>query len=188
MNPPVESPSDRDALRERARLDARRRLLRGSFGVPAVLTLASGSALAAASSPIRCFNNAPLNASDSGFSQYALQQYVGTTAQGNTSVLVVSANDVLALANDRMIQTPAFARDSWILISSFAFVEVKTNGANAPQPDGTRMVAPRFTRTGGTDAKPVFTVTGLVPLGSSGPESGSNTGRIITKSCWSSFK
>jgi hypothetical protein len=178
---------------ESARLAARRRLLRGSLGVPAVLTLSSGAALAAASSPIRCFNNAPADASDSATSNFALQQYKGTEASGNATVYVVRAEDVTALvsASVGMFQlptSPLFTAGTWIQISTFTVIDVKSGMGNEPQPDGTNSVAPRFDRTGGTEAAPVFTVTGLVPLGSSAIATTTNSGRIISKSCWTSFK
>jgi hypothetical protein len=178
---------------ESARLAARRRLLRGSLGVPAVLTLSSGATLANASSPIRCFNNAPADASDSANSNFALQQYIGTESSGNTAVYVVPAELVTGLvsASAGMFQlpdSPLFAAGTYIQISTFTVISVKTGNGNAPTPDTGKFVAPRFTRAGGTDALPVFRVTGLMPLGSTAVSPSTNTGRIISKSCWTSFK
>jgi predicted nucleic acid-binding protein len=188
MDPRDEFATPQASIQETARLAARRRLLRGSLGVPAVLTLSSGAALASTSSPIRCFNNAFDDARDSATSVFELRRFVGKEAQSGNDAIVqlVSADEVLALATpDSMIKTPQFTPGTWIEITTFKPIPVKS-GSHAPQTDGSK-VAPRFAQTSADEARPAFTVTGLVSLGSSAAATLTNSGRIISKSCWTSI-
>jgi hypothetical protein len=183
VNPQDEIASVQASVQESARLAARRRLLRGSLGVPAVLTLSSGSALAA-SSPIRCFNNAPTNASDSYNTYFEVPQYPLTQSLALLGY-VVAANDLLgiAAASGGTIEVP-FVADAWIGVDSFEPVTVSTDQTIGEA--SSVSVALRFTlKPGSLEAHPVFTLSGFIPKGSTG--SGSGVGRIITTSCWTSF-
>lgn len=196
MDPRDEIAPPQASIQETARLAARRRLLRGSFGVPAVLTLSSGAALAAASSPIRCFNNAPTNTTDVQKTNFAVPQYlVNSVGVSGAQPLfnVVYADSLIDISN---------ASNAWVVkiavpgtftagklvrvdtFSAFAVSDLTVGQEVAATSSGT--VAPRFTLTSESETNPVLTVSGLIPTGTTGSASGS--GRIITTSCWTSFK
>lgn len=153
--------------------NARRRLLRGSFAAPSVLALSSGSALAASSS-LRCFNNAPGGVNNPPANYFGVQRY---TSGG---VKVVMGADITSLGILKGFTTNAYVGvKTWIKVidgSSFA-------PPSAPTADAGFSVALRLTNVG-TDAAPVFSVTGL----SLDANMVSGSGKVMTGSCWSSFR
>ena len=174
-----------ESLHQRA--SARRRLLRGTFAVPTVLTLSSGSALAATSS-LRCFANAPLAVDSPPSNYFRVQRFIGKLGT-ETTMAVVKGSEISGLAATNGFLAGAFAATTtaeiWFRVSDGFKVNPSGNDASSgPKTDGT-YVALRLDRTGGTDAAPVFTVTGLA--GSSVAYFGPVTARVMTHSCWASI-
>jgi len=153
--------------------NARRRLLRGSFAAPSVLALSSGSALAASSS-LRCFNNAPNGVNDPPANYFGVQRYT------SSDVKVVEAVDITNLGTLKGFTTNVYVGSKiWIkVIDGSGFIPTEK-----PKKDKGLSVALRLTNVG-TDAAPVFSVSGL-SLTATGV---SGSGKVMTGSCWSSFR
>lgn len=82
---------------------ARRRLLRGAFAVPAVMTVHSGSALANSSNPLRCFTNTNSvpGVTDSAFTandSFKRVELGKLDLGGNKARYYVDGNNVVAIA------------------------------------------------------------------------------------------
>lgn len=78
---------------------ARRRLLKGSFAVPAALTLASGTAFAAGSAGMRCVNNsstAPNNQPAPGPTDTLIRVRAWTSLSGADAYVFVRGDDIVA--------------------------------------------------------------------------------------------
>jgi hypothetical protein len=152
---------------------ARRRLLRGTFAAPSVLALSSGSALAASSS-LRCFNNAPAGVNNPPANYFTVQRYISTGQK------VVKASDITNLGILKGFSTSAYVgTKTWIKVTDGS--EFTPSGEPALNPGV--LVALRLSNVG-TDAAPVFSVTGLA-LDATVV---SGAGNVMTTSCWSSFR
>jgi len=153
--------------------NARRRLLRGSFAAPSVLALSSGSALAASSS-LRCFNNAPGGVNDAPMNYFRVQRYT------SSGVKVVMGADITSLGILRGFTTNAYVGNmTWIkVIDGASFTPSDT-----PATDTGFFIALRLTNIG-TEAAPVFSVSGL----SLAADMVSGSGKVMTGSCWTSFR
>jgi hypothetical protein len=179
-NDPVVPVTDPD---RNPRPNARRMLLRGSFAAPTLLTLSSGSALAAASS-LQCFNKLPSAITDpqppANFFQ--VQRY---SHDGNK---LVDARQITDVASAQGFEAGVFQTNQplgtvWFDVTNISMPYV-VSGA-APTADASNSVALRFNNVG-TDEAPILRITGL----SSGlsQSSGQENGKVLSSSCWSSFK
>ena len=171
---PVTAPSQSEPL------NARRRLLRGTFAAPTVLTLSSGSALANTSA-LRCFNNMPSDFSTStgGIPGNFFQVNRHSLTVNSTTKLLVNAGDIRTIESAQMFVPSTFASGkTWIDVGTGASFDV---GSATPLKDG-KFVALRFEMvTGG--AKPTARVIGLA--NDTLPATGA--GKVLSGSCWSSF-
>jgi hypothetical protein len=157
--------------------NARRRLLRGTFAAPTVLALSSGSALANTSS-LRCFDNMREGINEAPSNFFGVQRYQHTAASGDVTYLVKAA-EITNEGMDKFNTSGFTAGKDWIRVSDGAnFTE--TTGTFAM---GSGRVALRFENRG-TQAAPVLHVTGL----SNSAAAVSGTGKVLSTSCWSSFK
>lgn len=158
-------------------VSARRRLLRGSFAVPAVLTLGSGSALANAST-IRCFNNAPSADDPDSRSMLGVQRYSLTS--GQTTTIFVKRTELAAVqgfANSAFLSLSSNA--PWILLDGTGYTP--TGNDQIPQPVPGKTVGLRFTYNPGAGAGQKFSLAGLTTGASSG-----GSGKVMYQSCWTS--
>lgn len=158
---------------------ARRRLLRGSFAAPTVLAISSGSALAA-SSALRCFNNAPAGVDAPPENFFRVQRY--SIKESGTTIKVVKASDIMSLAILWGFDGAWYTSGKTLIDIRYGN-DVKENGTLAA--DSGAFVSLRFDNVG-TDTLPSFRVTGLAE--SSTVYSGSGSAKVMTGSCWSSFK
>ena len=164
---------------------ARRRLVSGAFGMPAVLALHSGSALAAASN-VRCVNNqadGPVPPGVTGApDQYVrVQLYGKKDAAGNVVEWWLSGASV-----DAVRFGYAKARNLFLDANRWRRLYLHDNGSVqlgtavlAAQPEGTtpqpRWVALRFVVANGNRVE----IRGVID--------GTSVGSAVTGSCWSSF-
>lgn len=161
-------------------LNARRRLLRGTFAAPTVLTLSSGSALANTSA-LRCFNNMPsdFSGSASGIPGNFFQVKRHSLVVDNATKYLVNAKAIRDIESLQGFATSTFTSGkTWIDVNTGAdFIA----GATVPSPDG-QFVALRFEMVSG-GPKPTARVIGLANATSTtlGP------GKVLSASCWSSF-
>jgi hypothetical protein len=176
---PVTAPSQSESL------NARRRLLRGTFAAPTVLTLSSGSALANTSA-LRCFNNMPSDFSGSTggvpgnfFQVHRYSLTVGSSTTSTTKLLV-NAADIQTIERNQGFATSALASGkTWIDLSTG--LEFVPGSNEVPTKDG-QVVALRFEMvTGGT--KPSARVVGFANATSAA----TGPGKVLSASCWSSF-
>jgi hypothetical protein len=166
-----------DKLAQRA--SARRRMLRGTFAVPTVLTLSSGSALAATSS-LRCFDNSPKGVDAPPQNYFRVQRY--KYFKGGITTYLVKVLDITNLSTVNGFSATEYVsgKGDWIKVADGSAFPVGSGGQG---PDAeTVYVALRFENYG-TDALPAFKVTGLAT--SSLDTSG--FGKVLTHSCWASI-
>jgi hypothetical protein len=178
-NDPVVALTD---LNRTPRPNARRMLLRGSFAAPTVLTLSSGSALAATSS-LRCFNNMPVAIVDS----QPPSNFFQVQRWSHNGLQLVDAHQITQVAGAQGFDAGVFSTNQaaetvWFKVSD-ATVYVATGAS--PTKDGTNSVALRFERFG-TDTPPKLRITGL--SAGSQQSSGAGGGKVLSGSCWTSFK
>lgn len=155
---------------------ARRRLLKGSVCVPSVMTLASGSALAAASS-IRCFNNAPNGADPAIASIKGRQRYYPT---GAATVTMISRSELQSLAT-----SDGFVIGSWFTVNSNGLPYIKLDGTGytgAVTTDTGKYVGIRYTYTAGAAPGQRFEATGLT----TSTTTNGGSGQVMYGSCWTS--
>lgn len=160
---------------------ARRRLLRGSFAAPTVLTLCSGSALAA-SSALRCFSNAPAGVAASTVPDNIWRVARYRTRVNGVTFQVFSGSDIRRLegANAPRLALGRFESGKWYRAETGAETAVGSGSANAPARDGV-LLALRLGVVDPTALKPQFVVLGVAAGNSpAGP------GKIMTTSCWTS--
>lgn len=171
--------NDKSKLSDLNQVSARRRLIRGAFSVPAVLTVATGSAMAT-TSPTVCAARLPTGVSvGTNDTYFRVQRY--TALVGTSHVPVVRAQDIRNRVGPHGIDTSWCGTKDWIRVSDAAAVTPNAN--TVPTSDGSSaFVALRFTNHG-TDKVPVFRVSGL----STGLTTGTGSGGLLTGSCWSSF-
>lgn len=177
---PVTAPSQSEPL------NARRRLLRGTFAAPTVLTLSSGSALANTSA-LRCFNNMPSDFSGSTggvpgnfFQVHRYSLTVGSSTTSTTKLLV-NAGDIRTIETNQGFAPSSLASGSKVWIDISTELEFVAGNNQVPTKDG-QVVALRFEMvTGGT--KPSARVVGFANATSAttGPA------KVLSASCWSSF-
>lgn len=166
---------------------ARRRLLRGTFAVPTVMTLQSGSALAATST-LRCFGNMPLGAAPAPLTSpdnvWRIRRYT-TKIPGGSEIKVFSGSEIKKIesAMAGKLLPSKFAVDKWYLVSNVLSgqteTSVGTGSGVAPQKDGV-LLALRVVSSG-DDVVPKFTIVGVALDGYPGGDA-----RIMTGSCWGS--
>lgn len=182
-----------DNVREpESRRSARRRLIKGSFSAPAVLTLASGSALAKSSS--QCIANDAAagvkpGVQTNGTTWVQVQIYTYTT--GNSTSSWVRGSDLLNIA------TAANVTCSWITAAQYLCMI----GGKAPSSNNPDYVAGNiYDNTTPTPAPPLSKLAILngksyaVTVDSSGNIigvdsviKGTGTGGAVHLSCWSSI-
>jgi hypothetical protein len=166
-----------------ARTEARRRLLRGAFAVPTVLTLSSGSALARSSS-VRAFDNwedafpVPQNVR-------TVSRYTATLTDGTTTRPVVKASDISDMQVDGVFETTSFAGGkSWIDVGNGDnYTAADFKGGVEPSVPDTSVVALKVMYTE-TPAPGYFTVVGLAFDATT--QTGS--GKMLPGSAWCSFQ
>ncbi len=160
-----------------AKTSARRRLLRGALAVPAVMTLSSGSALAE-SSALKCASKLPDGVAVGPLDNFfRVQRYALTV--GTETRYLVNRGDINFVATAQGFSAGTYGTgDLWILVANGTGQDSWV-GTNTPSPETGTFVALRFTNVGTS-----FTVTGLSE--DSTPSSG--TGKVMSGSCWSSFK
>ena len=171
-NPPDLGPTDR----------ARRRLVRGAFAVPAVLTLQSGGASAATSSAAKCLANqnqnpvsfAPTSSDDSYF-RYRLWVIRKKTDNTIDSAWVRGADLSVYVRNGQM---PFLDSSSW---QGFAIASNALSGSvitTMPSPNGAEN---SLEQTGPWVVLRVNSTGALVGAGVSG------SGSSVADTCWNSF-
>lgn len=157
---------------------ARRRLLRGAYAVPAVLTVHTGSALAGSSS-LACFGRLPTGV-DVGVADsfWRVQRY--SCQVSGVTTKVVKAADIKTLCDTKSagtIDTSWCTGKTWIRVSDGATC---TPGTTPTNEGSSKQVAIRISNVGTTT--PVWKVTGVSPsTGLTG------SGKVMAQSCWSSF-
>lgn len=157
---------------------ARRRLLRGAYAVPAVLTVHTGSALAGASS-LACFGRLP-NGVNVGAADtfWRVQQY--SCFVGGVATKVVKVAEIKTLCDTKSTGTidTSWCTGTWRKVSTGSTCTPDA----APTSDGAgSMVAIRIANVSLTST-PSWKVTGVIPNSSS-----TGTGKPMAQSCWSSF-
>ena len=160
---------------------ARRRLLRGAYTVPAVLTVHTGSALAGSSS-LACFAKLPTGVAVGPADNFwRVEQYTGKV--GGTSTKLVKVSEIVTLCDTKSAGTIVktfLTGKTWLKVSDSS--SVVPDASPAPSKDGAGFwVAIRIDNTGTTSA-PVWAVKGVAP--SSGL---TGTPKVMAQSCWSSF-
>jgi hypothetical protein len=161
------------------RPNARRMLLRGSFAVPTVLTLSSGSALANTSS-LRCFNSMPTGIDAPPHNYFRVKRYKHDVA-GVVHPLV-NAEEIILEARAKGFDARDFTYGKGMWINArdglkFTTSVKPTENANNP------WVALRF-ESHEANGSLTLRVTGL----SRSAQNVTGTGRVLTSSCWSSFQ
>lgn len=165
--------------------EARRRLLRGTFAAPAVMTLSSGSALAA-SSALVCASKLPETVTDSDIpgNYFQVQRYTATKAGSPPETrLLVKGGDINTVASNQGFAAGSYGSFTWINVSDGSDATAWVGTEITPTAESGKAVALRFENTG-TESAPVFTVSGL----SDAAQPGVGTGKVMSASCWNSFK
>ncbi len=162
---------------------ARRRLLRGAYAVPAVLTVHTGSALAGASS-LACFAKLPTGVAIGPADNFwRVEQYTGKV--GGVSTKLVKVSEIATLCDTKSAGTIVktfLTGKTWLRVSDSASVTPDPLPTPAPAKDGANYwVALRIENTG-TATSPVWKVQGVAP--SSGL---TGAPKVMAQSCWSSF-
>jgi hypothetical protein len=157
-----------------ARATARRRLLRGSFAVPTVVALSSGSALAQSSS-LNCFGKLPQGVESPPENVFRVQRF--TYVVGGVPTQLVKASDISNLAD-------AQGFDARRYVYGKTYINVAT-GLDFPIAGGafttdTNFVSLRFTIVGTGAAALDFKVSGLANSASAL----TGIGNVMTGSCW----
>jgi hypothetical protein len=156
---------------------ARRRLLRGSFGVPTVLALSSGSALANTSA-MRCYVNGPTYVPNPVPANYFRVPLYRANVQSTETFLVLGA-DIRAFNSTRLDAATYANRGERIRVSDGTAIQ---QSSNPQRVDGAFVVLrlDYVTPPGGVS---FWQVTGLAldQTIANGP------GRVMTASCWTSF-
>jgi hypothetical protein len=154
---------------------ARRRLVRGAFAAPAVLTLCSGSALAAASNE-RCLANKVTQGQATFLSGpvdgtwLRVQRYM--TSDGKTTTYYINGNDVVGLTAGKANLTTYLKAGEYQNISQAPYGKcAKPAGVKA---DGNNFVAVRVDASGN--------IQGWAGDGTTAGTS------AVPGSCWASFK
>jgi hypothetical protein len=161
----------------KARTQARRRLLRGSFAAPAVLSLSSGSVFAYS---VNCLAKAPQSVDVPTSGPFSVERY--SVKINNTWYKVVKAADISSKATIHGYQAANFVSGkTWINVATGSDLTMPTG--IRPNKDSYRFVALRFKNIG-SDLQPVYGVTGL---GQSTSVT-SGEGNIMYESCWNSIK
>lgn len=159
-------------------MEVRRRLLRGSFSAPAVLSLSSGSAFA---NSVNCLAKAPRSIDAPPETPFSVQRYSVTV--GSTPYKVVKAADISSKATISGYGSASFvAGKTWIDVATSGNLDV---GSAAPTSEPGVFVALRFENMG-TEQAPLYAVTGLGQ--SETIYSGSGQARVMSESCWNSIK
>jgi hypothetical protein len=162
-------------------LNARRRLLRGTFAAPTLLTLSSGSALAQSSS-LRCFRNMPAGLDNPPANFFTVPRYTHL-ASGGTTTKVVKAADINSVGTVNGFNASTYTSGkTWIKVSDGASFTPSSGSFAA---DTGKTVALRF-QNFGTETAPNLRITGLAKSAAS--TSGPIEGKVLSSSCWSSFK
>lgn len=160
---------------------ARRRLLRGAYAVPAVLTVHTGSALAT-SSALACFNKLPTGV-DIGLpdNYWRVKRYT-VTRPDNTTTKCVNANEIISLCNSKSpsIDKSWLTGRTWIKVSDGTDVTAKSG--TTPSHDTDKWVAIRISNIG-SPTTPVWKVTGVSPSSTGG----TGSAKVMAQSCWNSF-
>ena len=162
-------------------VSARRRLIRGAFGAPALMALTSGSAIAA-SSTLRCFNNSATGVDTPETSNlFKVQRY--TVVISSVTTKLVKAVDIASLGTVNGFSTsPYVTGKTWINVATGADFPVGT-AVPLAETSPLKMVALRFTNVGSATV-PAFSVSGLANTSTSG----SGSGQVMWASCWTSVK
>jgi hypothetical protein len=170
-------------------VSARRRLLRGALSVPTVMTLSSGSALAASSALVCATKLPPGVAVGAKDNFYRVQIYTATNSTGSDPKTRSLVNGVEVTSATPAGASAAFYVDgrTWINLATgldeTAWVRSIESAVTPTELPG-QFVALRFTnRNAETTAAPDFVVSGLSETAD--PRSG--TGKVMSMSCWSSF-
>jgi hypothetical protein len=167
---------------------ARRRLLRGAFGVPAALALHSGSALAASSS-LRCINAQvdsagadPIGLSDAPDQYVRVQLYAQKDAAGNVLAWYLAGASVDAARFGYRKAVNAFLQSTqWVQIQMLTGGGASLGSTILSAQPASTMLGPKWLAlrfspraTGG-----YVDIVGVVD--------GNSLGSAVTGSCWSSF-
>jgi hypothetical protein len=166
---------------------ARRRLLKGSFATPAIMTLCSGSALAA-SSALNRIANLP-NGADPVLVKDSICRIAEYETKLNGSTLkVFKGKDVadaaaslsgLAKQVPDAVSATGFDSQLWYLVDSGTVTKVGEGNGVAPVLTN-RLLALRLQYNGNPNA-PSFTIVGVADSSSE-----SSPGQIMTMSAWGS--
>lgn len=171
---------------------ARRRLLRGSFSVPAVLAVHNGSALAAASNKFLCAvkattgsgNAAPAPApAPDNWTRVSVYEVVESST---VTKFYVRTGDLQAIANSRNLAfvTPAGTDTGWVAFVAGGLYQFAPTPANTPSPTSV-LTAVLFDNVG-TAPNQTVRVVGFVQPGAPGT---APVGQgAISASCWTSIK
>lgn len=170
---------------------ARRKLLKGGFAVPAVLTLRSGSTYAAGSIGL-CLvkqNNAPatvpVSASDDGFLRYQLYAYVKTG--GSTNIGSIREVDGYWIKGSELSVFVRSAQQPFVTTSYWQRFDIITNNLSG-SPISSTPVCTASTPTNFTLQKVAKWVS--LRVSSTGQIVGagnSTSGSAVGDSCWNSF-
>lgn len=163
---------------------ARRRLLKGTFAVPTVMTLRSGSALAA-SSMLNSFSKQPTGAATAATPDNILRVKRYKTKVSGSELTVFSGDEIVAYQNNVLYQsgflTSRFVALKWYRVDTGSETGVG-GGSNAPTASGNYMDLVALRMISNNDpATPKFTIVGVADNPS---ESG--LGQVMTTSCWTS--
>jgi len=182
MDPQVPTPD--------AKTQARRRLIRGSFSVPAVLAVHNGSALAASSNKFRCAINATTGASNPAPAPGPADNWTRVPVyqwdkDANTTKYYVKSADLIAVASSRGLGyvPPSGTDTGWIAFKSGAgYAFVKAPGGTVTVSSANAAV---LFDTVGTAPSQTVRVVGFVQPGSATTVSGMGA---ISASCWTSIQ
>lgn len=157
-----------------SRQSARRKLIRGVFAAPAVLTLSTGSALAA-TSMTQCVSYAATQGNQPGVNGgdtwVRVQQYSKAGADGTVNKYV-SGSDIVALRGTKTSVGVYIGASQWQQLGSTALIEGSRFGGALPVVDTGKFVAVRIDTSGN--------LVGIVGAGSGGG--------AVAGTCWASFR
>jgi hypothetical protein len=174
-------------------VSARRRLIRGTFSAPAVLTLHSGSAMAAASN-LQCLKAQIANPVYPGYTDgmdtyVRVQLHTAPDASGvqhwylSGSAITTVATIINKVTVNVTAFQPPLTTGQWREVTLLATGKVTLGPLIEQEPAsivlGSKYLALRMTYTKGTKGIVYVDIVGVVD--------GVETGSAVTGSCWSSF-